>query len=67
MAESAIKRIAGEVTLLESLADQAMENLSKPLHIQFAMLAKGKTIDEGRDAANKFLAWLDDVEKQNAP
>ena len=62
MVENAINRTRGDVVLLESLADQAMENLSKPLHIQFAMLAKGKTIEEGRSAAHKFIKWLDEVE-----
>ena len=66
MAENAAKRLGGEVALLESLADQAMANLSKPLHVQFAMLAKGKSIEEGRSAGLKFLKWLDEVEKQNA-
>ena len=66
MSTDAVNRVKSEISMMGPIAEQAMENLSKPLHVQFAMLAKGKSIDEGREAGRRFLAWLDKVEEQNA-
>ena len=61
--DSAVSRASIESGIMASVADEAMKTLKRPLWEQFAMVAKGRTIEDGRDACRKLMEWFDQVEQ----